>query len=145
MIESKKDAQHWISNTIEKYNCHHKFTIRFEYDKFIVFADFSPDDQKWRRTWEYIVPFKSLANIKIAINDNPVYQLIDIEFKAKLFRSFKKINLNEQNNLNTSFEVGRFIKESKVSDFRIILSNDIVFDNEFDIDKLNEAFRLAIL
>jgi hypothetical protein len=75
MIKSKKDAQYWISNTIEKYNCHHIFSIRFENDKFIVFADFSPNDEKWRRTWEYIVPFINLANIKIIKDDNPLNQL----------------------------------------------------------------------
>ena len=143
-IYNKKSAQEWITNLIQKHK--HKnmmFDLSFNNDNIIVYGDLCPDDPSVRRTWEWIIPFKSIKSVDLKQSQNPLY--FDFTISAKLFKTFKQINLNEANNLNPKsvFKNMKFIKESKVKEVNVVISNSVTNDN-FNIKQLKNIFNLAI-
>ena len=143
-IIKSKSAQEWIIKLIQKHK--HKnmmFSLSFNNDNIIVYGDLCPDVPSVRRTWEWIVPFKSIKSVDLKQSQNPLY--FHFTISAKLFKSFKKINLNEANNLNPKsvFKNMKFIKESKVKEVEIVISNSITND-AFNIKQLKYIFNLAI-
>ena len=143
-ISNKKSAQEWITNLIQKHKHSNMiFSISFNNDNIKVYGDLCPDVPSVRRTWEWIVPFKSIKSVDLKQSQNPLY--FHFTISAKLFKSFKKINLNEANNLNPKsvFKNMKFIKESKVKEVEIVISNSITND-AFNIKQLKYIFNLAI-
>lgn len=141
---NKKSAQEWIINLIQKHK--HKnmiFNLSFKNDYIKVYGDLCPEDPSVRRTWEWIVPLNSIKNVDLKPSQNPIY--FHFTIKARLFKSFRKINLNESNNLNPKsvFKNMKFIKESKVKEVEIVISNSITND-EINIKHLKDIFNLAI-
>mgnify|MGYP001246529384 CR=1 FL=1 len=144
-ISNKNSAQEWIINLIQKHK--HKnmiFSLSFNNDNIKVYGDLCPDDPSVRRTWEWIVPFKSIKSIDLEQSQNSIYSNLNIS--ARLFKSFKRINLNEANNLNPKsvFKNIKFIKEAKVKEVGINISNSIFNDDDFNIKQLKDIFNLAI-
>ena len=134
ILESKSNAQKWLTYITDKHNCHHIFKLSFKSDNIIIDAIYSPLDKKWKRVWEWIIPFKNLGKIELNSSNNSNH--LNLTLHSKWFRSFIKKNYNEVNNLNP-----REKKESKVD---IVLSKSILSDDEFDIKKLISAFKLSI-
>ena len=144
-ISNKKSAQEWITNLIQKHKHSNMiFSISFNNDNIKVYGDLCPDDPSIRRTWEWIVPFKSIKSVDLEQSQNPLY--FHLTISARLFKSFKKINLNEANNLNPKsvFKNMKFIKESKVKEVDIVISNSITNDDDFNIKQLKDIFNVAI-
>jgi hypothetical protein len=119
------------------------FNLSFKNDYIKVYGDLCPENPSVRRTWEWIVPFSSIKSVDLERSQNPIY--FHFTIKARLFKSFKKINLNESNNLNRKsvFKNMKFIKESKVKEVEIVISNSITND-EINIKHLKDIFNLAI-
>ena len=143
-INNKISAQEWIINLIQKHN--HKnmiFTLSFNNDYIKVYGDMCPNEPSVRRTWEWIIPFKSIKSVDLKQSQNPLY--FHFTISAKLFKTFKQINLNEANNLNPKsvFKNMKFIKESKVKEVEVVISNSVSNDN-FNIKQLKNIFNLAI-
>ena len=141
---NKKSAQEWIINLIQKHK--HKnmiFNLSFKNDYIKVYGDLCPENPSVRRTWEWIVPFNSIRSVDLEQSQNPIY--FHFTIKARLFNSFKKINLNESNNLNPKsvFKNMKFIKETKVKEVEIVISNSIT-NEEINIKHLKDIFNLAI-
>ena len=144
-IYNKKSAQEWIINLIQKHKHSEMiFSLSFNNDNIKVYGDLCPNNPSVRRTWEWIIPFKNINSVDLEQNLNPRYASFTI--RARLFKSFKQINLNEANNLNPKsiFKNKKFIKESKVKDVGITISNSIINDDSFNINQLKEIFNLAI-
>mgnify|MGYP000194304068 CR=1 FL=1 len=144
-IYNKKSAQEWIINLIQKHKHSNMiFSLSFNNDNIKVYGDLCPNDPSVRRTWEWIIPFKNINSVDLKQSQNPLY--VHFIIRARLFKSFKKINLNEANNLNPKsvFKNMKFIKESKVKEVEIVISNSITNDDNFNINHLKEIFNLAI-
>ena len=89
-ISNKKSAQEWITNLIQKHKHSNMiFSISFNNDNIKVYGDLCPDDPSIRRTWEWIVPFKSIKSVDLEQSQNPLY--FHFIISARLFKSFKKI------------------------------------------------------
>ena len=143
-LYNKKSAQKWITNIVQKHNHSNMiFDISFNNDNIYIYGDLCPNDPCVRRTWKWIVHFKSINKVDLERNQNPLY--LDITLRARLFKSFKRINLNEKNNLDPKsvFKNIKFVKESKVKEVKVILSNSIIRNKDFSIELLKENFKLA--
>jgi hypothetical protein len=154
-FNSKIEALEWINFILDKYAARytsfigpnhenkdggHFFKVSLDSNNILIDAvygkgtvDLPGHNIGGERSWQYILPFSNLKIISLVFKEK-VFPLVHIKFHTKWFKNFTKKNLNEINKLNPLYSYESYVE--------IILLDSVVNDNNFNENKLNEAFNL---